>query len=153
MSRVIKHVETVPQVREISDSRIANYEKLLTTDYFINKYITSASVKPHGGRLVDRTVSTYDLSEISHLPKIHINKDTEMDVVQIATGAFSPLEGFMNEDDLYFVLDKMKLSNGCIWPLPIVLDVEKTKKVCKNVIFGIQKVLKKCLLLGDYTCI
>ena len=125
MRRVIKHVETVPHVRKISDSRIIDYEKLLTTDYFINNYITSASVKPHGGRLVDRTVSTYDHSEISHLPKIHINRDTEMDVVQIATGAFSPLEGFMNEDDLNLVLDKMKLSSGCTWPLPIVLDIDK----------------------------
>jgi len=141
MSRVIKHIETVPQVKEISDSRIVDYEKLLTTDYFINNYLTSASVKPHGGRLIDRTVSTYDHSEISHLPKIHINRDSEMDVVQIATGAFSPLEGFMNEDDLYLVLDKMKLSNGCIWPLPIVLDVDK-KDVNKISVGG------ECLLIG-----
>ncbi len=141
MRRVIKHVETVPQVREISDSRILSYEKRLTTDYFKNNYVTSASVKPHGGILIDRSVSSYDHSELSHLPKIHINRDTEMDVVQIATGAFSPLEGFMNEDDLYLVVDKMKLSSGCIWPLPIVLDVDN-KDVNKISVDG------ECLLIG-----
>jgi len=125
MRRVIKHVETVPQVKEISNSRNLDYEYLLSTDYLNNYNITSSSVNPHGGRFVDRTVPSYDDSEINHLPSIQIDKDTEMDVVQIATGAFSPLEGFMNENDLYLVLDKMKLSSGCTWPLPIVLDVDK----------------------------
>jgi ATP sulfurylase len=144
MNRVIKHVETISQVREISDSRNLDYDKLLSTDYFENYYITTASAEPpHGGRLVDRTVLSYDHSEISHLPKIHIDMDTEMDVVQIATGAFSPLEGFMNEDDLNSVLDTMKLSNGCTWPLPIVLDFDK-KDVDKI------SVDEKCCLIGDH---
>tara|TARA_B100002003_G_scaffold163534_1_gene151793 strand:+ start:422 stop:2656 length:2235 start_codon:yes stop_codon:yes gene_type:complete len=132
MKRIIKHVETVPKVREISNSRNVPYEKLMSSALFNDNYLTSTLEKAHGGNLVNSTVPFYDHSEISQLPKIQINKDTEMDVFQIATGAFSPIEGFINEEDLHLVLDKMKLSNGYTWPLPIILDVEK-KDVEKSV--------------------
>jgi ATP sulfurylase len=66
-----------------------------------------------------------DKLDIESIPKILIDDDLARDVFQIAMGAFSPIGGFMNQDDLYSVLNNMKLSNGFTWPLPIILDVDK----------------------------
>ena len=83
-------------------------------------------VNPHGGKLVDRLNPS-----CKNIPnkKIDIDDETLMELEQIAIGAFSPLEGFMKKDDFYSVVDKMRLSNGTIWPLPIFLAVnEETKR-------------------------
>ncbi len=47
------------------------------------------------------------------------------DLVMIATGAFSPLEGFMCREDYQSVLDLMRLANGLVWTIPITLSVKK----------------------------
>jgi len=39
------------------------------------------------------------------------------------TGAFSPLTGFMSRADYDSVCGSMRLENGIVWPIPIVLDV------------------------------
>lgn len=41
------------------------------------------------------------------------------------TGGFSPLEGFLNEDDYNGVVEEMRLKNGILWPMPITLDVSQ----------------------------
>ena len=41
-------------------------------------------------------------------------------------GSFHPLDRFMVEEDYQSVLKKMRLSSGELFPLPIVLDVNKT---------------------------
>ena len=46
-----------------------------------------------------------------------------MDVEQLAIGTYSPLEGFMGQADFQSVLDRHRLANDVIWPLPVVLDV------------------------------
>jgi sulfate adenylyltransferase len=45
-------------------------------------------------------------------------------LVLLATGAFSPLEGFMTRSDYEAVLDRLKLQNDILWPIPICLDVK-----------------------------
>src|SRR5690625_5120880 len=37
----------------------------------------------------------------------------------IATGVLSPNKGFMSEDDYLSVLDKGRLANGTVWPVPL----------------------------------
>ena len=41
-------------------------------------------------------------------------------------GSFHPLDRFMVEEDYQSVLKKMRLSSGELFPIPIVLDVNKT---------------------------
>jgi len=43
----------------------------------------------------------------------------------IAIGAFSPLQGFMNEADYRSVVKQMRLSNGLPWSVPITLSVSE----------------------------
>ncbi len=45
---------------------------------------------------------------------------------KIAVGAFAPLTGFMNEDEFHAVVREMRLPDGSVFPLPVVLDLDKT---------------------------
>ena len=40
-------------------------------------------------------------------------------------GAFAPLNGFLGRNDYENVLSEMRLENGSLWPLPIMLDIDK----------------------------
>ena len=83
--------------------------------------------RPHGGRLVNRVAKGNRrqrlLEEARELPKIPVDLHRAIDLEDIAYGAFSPLEGFLVEDDYLNVLDNMRLSNDLPWTIPIVLDV------------------------------
>src|ERR1700674_4174122 len=84
-------------------------------------------VAPHGGRLVDRILRGGALEEArqraSSLKRIALNARTMSDLELLAGGAYSPLEGFMGEDDYKSVLGEMRLANGLPWTLPITLAV------------------------------
>jgi len=80
---------------------------------------------PHGGRLVNRI----DV----HFSKEHIRNSVELsklelsDLELIANGAYSPLEGFMEKKDYDAVVERMRLSSGIPWSIPITLAVEPLK--------------------------
>lgn len=84
-------------------------------------------VAPHGGRLVDRTVNASESKQLAaqaaSLASIPLSERSVCDVICIATGAYSPLQGFMGAADYHGVLENMRLADGTIWPIPIVLPV------------------------------
>ena len=47
------------------------------------------------------------------------------DLELLLNGAFSPLKSFMNQMDYQNVLNSMRLKNGKLWPIPIMLDANK----------------------------
>lgn len=47
------------------------------------------------------------------------------DVELLLNGGFSPLEGFLNQNDYESVCNDMRLSTGALWAMPITLDVTK----------------------------
>lgn len=54
---------------------------------------------------------------------VNINEETLQDVINIETGLFSPLNGFMGEEDFRSVVNCCHLADGQVFPLPITLDV------------------------------
>lgn len=84
-------------------------------------------ILPHGGKLINRVAKPKVRQILKHkagsLYKIRIAKEHIQELVNIARGVFSPLEGFLSRKDLKSVLDKKRLSNGATWTIPIVLDI------------------------------
>jgi pyruvate kinase len=70
----------------------------------------------------------------NQLPKLTIDIETAMDVEQIANGVYSPITGFMTEQELEAVLDRYHLPNGAVWTLPIVLQT--TREQAANLAAG-----------------
>lgn len=56
---------------------------------------------------------------------LSLNRDQYLEFEKIGLGAFSPLEGFMNEDAFIAVVDNMRLPDGAPFPLPVVLDISR----------------------------
>ena len=82
---------------------------------------------PHGGELVN-LIADPDRSaklemEVASLPKWVLTPRQLCDLEQLLTGAFSPLKGFMDRADYEGVRDEMRLADGTLWPMPIVLDI------------------------------
>lgn len=89
--------------------------------------------KPHGGKLVNREIPEREkerfLEQAGELSIINISEGLAKDVENIARGVFSPLEGFLLEEDYHSVLDEKRLANDLPWTLPIVLDIPNNFEV------------------------
>ncbi len=92
-------------------------------------------ISPHGGPLVNLQRPGESADEIKEASKNWISWDLTArqicDLELLINGGFSPLKGFMSQKDYESVCSSMRLSNGTLWPIPIILDVteELTKKV------------------------
>jgi len=62
----------------------------------------------------------------STMPEVILNDRHICDFELLATGAFSPLKGFMKRTDYESVLNRMRLQNGELWTIPICLDIHET---------------------------
>jgi sulfate adenylyltransferase len=82
-------------------------------------------IPPHGGRLVDRVLKAgcreEALEKARSLPVLPIDEESVSEVENIATGVFSPLEGFMGKTSFRSVLHEMRLPDDLPWTVPIVL--------------------------------
>jgi len=86
-------------------------------------------IEPYGGKLVDLTPSEEERRELFeksiYLKSVQIEERFVCDLEMLAIGAFSPLKTFMNKEDYESVLENMRLSNGLIFPIPIILPMDK----------------------------
>ena len=81
-------------------------------------------IRPHGGKLVDRHIKKKNM-EVQEFPKFEISTNTSEDILNIANGIFSPLEGFLCKNDLNNILKEKRLENDTPWTIPILLDFDK----------------------------
>src|SRR5262249_3819698 len=92
----------------------------------VSAVATDHLIAPHGGELVSRVGERPD--GVDSLEKLTLSPRELADLDMIASGALSPLTGFMGEADYQRVVDDMKLANGHVWALPVTLAVASAPK-------------------------
>ena len=85
--------------------------------------------EPHGGELKDLYLDADAAEAEKQAAQDYASWDlTERqlcDIELLLNGAFSPLDGFLNQADYDAVVGGMRLANGVLWPMPITLDVSE----------------------------
>jgi sulfate adenylyltransferase len=83
--------------------------------------------EPHGGELknlyLDQAAAREEKARARDLPSLDLTMRQLCDIELLLNGAFSPLDGFLNEQDYERVVSEMRLASGVLWPMPINLDV------------------------------
>jgi sulfate adenylyltransferase len=87
-----------------------------------------ALVPPHGGELHPLAVAEEAQrrevrEECRHLPQVRMSSKEVSDLIMLASGAFSPLRGFLCREDYEGVVGRMRLASGLLWSMPITLAV------------------------------
>src|SRR6185369_10925861 len=89
------------------------------------------AIAPHGGTLVDRNAPAGEVAELKKraatLPRLELSVRELADLEMIASGAFSPLQGFMGQKDYDRVVAEGRLASSLPWTLPITLTTTKDK--------------------------
>jgi sulfate adenylyltransferase len=84
-------------------------------------------IPPHGGELVNLIVSDHRTAELREAsrdwPSWDLTPRQLCDLELLMNGGFSPLRGFMGKADYDRVVSDMRLADGTLWPMPVVLDV------------------------------
>ncbi|HDN59883.1 MAG TPA: sulfate adenylyltransferase [Candidatus Marinimicrobia bacterium] len=81
----------------------------------------------HGGKeIVERVVSSPSEAKkrIKGLKRVAVTGRIARECINLAYGFFTPLEGFMNKENVESVCEKMSLTDGTLWSIPIVFDIE-----------------------------
>ncbi|MEM8760491.1 MAG: adenylyltransferase, partial [Pseudomonadota bacterium] len=61
--------------------------------------------------------------EAASLPSWDLTRRQLCDLELLMNGGFDPLRGFLSQSDYESVVEKMRLANGTLWPMPVTLDV------------------------------
>ena len=84
-------------------------------------------IAPHGGVLVDLRVPAEQRDAIKagvdHV--IECSDRNACDVELLMVGGFSPLRGFMHQEDYLSVVASHRTSSGLLFGLPIVMDTQR----------------------------
>mgnify|MGYP003289144557 CR=1 FL=1 len=86
---------------------------------------------PHGGQLVDRRLDADEAAELaaSSLPSLPLTAAEAADLRALATGAYSPLTGFMGAKEHQSVTESMRLPDGTLWPIPVCLGLPEGLRI------------------------
>lgn len=96
-----------------------------------NTKINNSTIDPHGGTLINMELQEQErkelIAESESFRSLTLNAWSISDLELIAIGGFSPLKGFMGQKDYFSVIEKMRLSSGLIWSIPITLSVTENE--------------------------
>jgi len=87
----------------------------------------STLVPPHGGGklkplLLKGSARTEELKRAEELVKVPITSREISDLFMLAMGAYTPIDGFMDEEDWSLCCEGMTTKNGLFWPIPITMS-------------------------------
>ena len=87
----------------------------------------SGVIAPYGGTLVDLMVTDADCAAVkaSATKTIECSDRNACDVELLCVGGFSPLRGFMHQEDYNSVVNGHRLAAGQLFGLPIVMDTDR----------------------------
>lgn len=83
-------------------------------------------IEPHGSKELkplyvnDAAPRAALAKEAEGLPSIVISSGAAASAVMLASGYFTPLDGYMNLAESLSVAKEMELTNGLLWPVPVV---------------------------------
>jgi len=85
-------------------------------------------IPPYSGKLVNQVLDENEFQSILDEKKIRsvlLSNDDLINVQNIATGVYSPLTGFMTENEYMSIIQHTTLPDGLNWTLPILLHIDK----------------------------
>jgi hypothetical protein len=85
-------------------------------------HVPDRAARRHSGRPRSKADAAAKAQEAEGLKSITLSPREAFDLEMIAIGAFSPLTGFMGEADFKRVCTEMRLANGTVWPIPVILS-------------------------------
>ena len=79
-----------------------------------------------GNEIVERVISSPSEAKkrIKGLKCVEISGRAARECIDIAYGFFTPLAGFMGKTDVDSVCEKMTLTDGSLWSVPIIFDID-----------------------------
>ena len=126
-------------------------------------------VNPHGAKelkplMLPKNEYKEEIKRCSGLKKIPMSTRELSDLLMLGMGAYTPLNGFMNEENWRMVSIEMHTTEGIFWPIPITLSTKK--EISDNIkigeeialtdgtqkIFGSMKVQQKYKIDKDLEC-
>lgn len=88
-------------------------------------------ILPHGNKLINKILSQEKreeiLSKTEKFKFIVLDEEKIKDVKNIANGVYSPLNGFLKQKSFQSVVSDMRLKDGTVWSIPIVLDISDSE--------------------------
>jgi len=100
----------LPDVAVFTDRRVVRWKSDVSPEPFFDEL------------LINENFSLSHPVDLSSLRCINLTERQMFDLELILVNGFAPLKGFLKEEDYFSVMEKMRLQNGALWPMPIVLD-------------------------------
>jgi sulfate adenylyltransferase len=85
-------------------------------------------IPPYGGTLISRVVDEAQWKKVLAAASTHsvqLPDEDQINLFNLATGCYSPLTGFMTEQEYAEVLGRNKLPLGVDWTIPVLLRVDR----------------------------
>ena len=83
----------------------------------------------HGGVLVDRRLAVGEAAGLAGGGSLGWTAAEVADLRAVASGAYSPLTGFMGAKEHQSVTEQMRLPDGTLWPIPVCLGLPDDLRV------------------------
>ena len=80
----------------------------------------------HGNKIIEERIIDSNTARelIKKRKQIPISSRVARECIDLAYGFFSPLQGFMGKADVESVCKRMALTDGTLWPIPIIFDID-----------------------------